>query len=234
MKISARATRHLQIFAAVGVPIIVAAVLLQEIRQPFSPARLAAKGAVPFAALLPALLLLPAGALRATGSAVLALSAMGAATLSCLAVFGVPLTAQVLLSLLALATPPDSGPLLVALGILGTAVVVRRWRGYGRSTSTSAADLAIGAAEAVYFGGFLLASTTHLGAWSWILVGVGLALSASSRGAPAWRALGGATAMVVITLWSESAYVAFLTHSALLGSRGLRESSGVTMSSPIS
>ncbi len=217
MKITAHRSRTLQLATAVAVPMAVAVVLMQEIRQPFDPAKLAVKSAVPFAALLSALLLLPAGAVRASGSAALAIVAMGAATLSCLLVFGVPLTPQVLIQLLAL-TAPDLGPLLLALGILGTTVAARRWRGYRWAPWGSAADLAIGAAEAVYFGGFLLASTEHLGAWSWSLVGAGLALSARSRGAPPWRALGGAATVVVMILWSGSPYAAFLTHIALLGS----------------
>ena len=209
-------SRLLQL-AAVAVPIVVGAVLIQELREPFDPVRLAVKSSVPFAALLPAIVLLPAGTRRAVGAAAIAFSAMGLATWSCLAVFGVPLDREVLFSILAL-TRPDIGSLLLSLALLGVAVAVRRWRGTQWTIWGSLSNVAVGAAEAVYFGGFLLASTANLGAWSWSLVGTGLALSASLRGACLWRALGGAVAMVAITLWSGSPYAAFLTHLALLGS----------------
>lgn len=72
------------------------------------------------------------------------------------------------------------------------------------------------AGEALYFGGFLLASTQALEPSSWGLVGLGQMAAARARGVPAARATAGSVAMILMVLWSESTYVAFVTHLALL------------------
>ncbi len=199
------------------VPAAVGVALFVELRQPFDPVRLAVKSAVPFAALLPALALFPAGAARARLSAALELLAIGAVTAACLAVFGVQLRPTILLPLLLL-TRFEVAPFAVAVALLAVVVAIRSIRGNGLAAWGSASDLPIAGAEAVYFAGFLLASTTHLGGWSWSIVALGMALAATARGVSLQRAACGAAACVAMSAWSGSPYAVFVVHLALLGS----------------
>lgn len=199
------------------VPVVVGVALFAELRQPFDPVRLAVKSAVPFAALLPALVLLPAGSARVRLSLALELLAIGAVTAACLAVFGVQLRPTILLPLLQL-TQFEIAPFAAATALLAVVVAIRSIRGNGLAAWGSASDLPIAAAEAVYFAGFLLASTTHLGLWSWSIVALGMALAATARGSSLLRAAFGAAACVAMMVWSQSPYAVFAVHLALLGS----------------
>ncbi len=199
------------------VPVAVGIALFGELRQPFDPVRLAVKSAVPFAALLPAVALFPAGTARARLSAALELLAIAGATAACLAVFGIQLRSTILLPLLLL-TRFEVAPFAVAAALLAVVVAIRSIRGNGFAAWSAPSDLPIAAAEAVYFAGFLLASTTHLGGWSWSIVALGMALAATVRGVSLLRAAFGAASCVAMTVWSESPYAVFVVHLALLGS----------------
>ena len=210
-----RRTRAIQLVMAFGIPLAFTVGLVAVLWQPFDPIRLAIKSGVPFAVLLPTTLLVPSR-VRGVAAAALVLPTMALVTWVCLAVFGVRANWDILLPLLAL-TQLHPSSLLLALGLLGMIIAVRRWSGHAFAPWGSVADLLIGAGEAIYFGGFLLASTATLGLWSWGLIWTGLVLSAKVRQVPLWRAVAGASAFVGAMVWSGSPYSAFLTHIALLG-----------------
>jgi hypothetical protein len=72
--------------------------------------------------------------------------------------------------------------------------------------------LVVSAGEAVYFGGFLLGSTAHLGLWSYAIVPLGQALAAAVRGMPLRQGILGAYALVAMIAWSGNSYLGVLVH----------------------
>lgn len=207
----------LRALVALAIPLGVAIAGVAVLQQPFDSLRLATKSAIPFAALVPAALLLRRGAPFDVASVVLLCAATVGATLACIAVFGVPLDVRVLVPLLSLERTDQ----VLIVGLLAAAVALFRWRVRGEA-GPSPADALVALVESIYFGGFLLASTAPLGIGSWALVGAGLVLSALVRGAPAPRALVGATAFVGVMLWSGSPWAGCLAHAALLNAPASR------------
>lgn len=190
--------------------------LAAVVREPFTPLRLALKGIAPAVATLPIALALPAGRLRSGAVATISVIAMTLLTALCLAVYGVPMRADVLLPFLAL-TPPALGPVVMALTLLAgmTAAGLR----FDRISmpARSVVEVLLAAAETVYFMGFLLGATRSMGPGAWALVAAAQVLSVLGRGVPARRAIWGSAAVVAAALWSGSPYVAFLVHLSLLG-----------------
>jgi hypothetical protein len=138
------------------------------LREPFGPLRLLTKGVAPIAVALPALAILPPGGVRRGLLSALSVATMGALGGLCLGVYGIPLTPEVLLPLLGLAQPPLTPTLFAFSGLVGMTLLSFRYS-WAPSPARTMPDLLLAAAESTYFGGFLLASTTHLGVWSWAL-----------------------------------------------------------------
>jgi hypothetical protein len=194
----------------------VAAGIAIHLREAFGPLRLGFKAAVPFAILAPILTWMPSNAgwrLAAFG----AIAAMVATTGACVAVFGLPLQAGILVPFLGL-DRLELMPLAVALTVAATAVALRPAHDRWSVRTLRPSSLALAGAESVYFVGFLLASTANLGLESWVLVGGGVLLAAISRGVSPVVGVAGAAAFVAMGLWSSSPYAASLIHLATLSS----------------
>lgn len=196
------------------VSIAVAAGLAFQLREAFGPLRLGFKSAVPFAIMAPVLTLLPSrvGWRLATSGAVVA---MAATTWACVAVFGVPLQASILVPLLGLDRVALT-PLAVAALVWVAAIAVRPALDGWSPRRLRPSSVLLAGAESVYFVGFLLTSTAHMGAESWALVGGGVLLAALARGVSPAVGVAGAAAFVAVGVWSSDAYAASLVHLAAL------------------
>ena len=193
---------------------VVAAGVAIHLREAFGPLRLGFKSAVPFAIMAPILALVPSDTgrrLAASGAVV----AMVATTWACVAVFGLPLQAGILVPFLGL-DRIEFTPLVVAAIVLATAVALRPAHDRGPLRGLRPSSLLLAGAESVYFVGFLLTSTASLGVASWTLVGGGVLLAAISRGVSPRVGVAGAAAFVAMGVWSSSPYAAGLVHLAAL------------------
>ncbi|MFQ5512870.1 MAG: hypothetical protein ACE5FG_00415 [Myxococcota bacterium] len=204
-----------ELAAGIAFPAMVALALVLLLREPFGPLRLAVKSAVPLAALVPAALWQRAGRGRTTLRALAVLAAVTTATLSCVAVLGVPLRTDVLIPFLGLSLP-GLKPLLIAVPLLLASVALRLARSGSPRGILTPGELLFAIGESVYFAGFLLTSTQGLGVWSWSIVGSAQLAAASLRGVAPLRALLGSVSLVSMMLWSGTTYGALLVHLALL------------------
>jgi len=202
--------------AALVVPIVVGASLLWQLREGFGLPRLAAKSLLPFATLVPLAAWLASRRLRDLAGTLLLIATATTAVVACFAVFGLPVHATTLAPLLGVGTP---WLLALALGValLVTALRARLIMGSLRD-SRIVTDSLLAVVEGVYFGGFLIGATGHLGLPAGLLVAGGQLLAASARGVPFGRALVGSGALVLVALWSGSAHAAIAVHLLLLGS----------------
>ncbi len=197
--------------------VVVGCVLATVLPQPFGPLRLFAKGLAPIALVLPLAVALPVGVFRSGAIALVSVSAMVLLGAACLAVYGVPLSLDVVVPLLALAAPKP-GPFLAAVFLVGATALLGSLYRWAPPPVRTLPGFAVAAAEAIYFAGFLLLSTRDLGPWSWVGVFSFQLLAASVRGVPAPRAAMGSLAVLAAMLWSGSTVIAFLVHLSLLGS----------------
>jgi len=205
---------------ALAVPILVGILFARYLREGFGPARLAAKSLLPFAALLPLAIFVPADPPRRVISTGLVACVGWAAMVTCVAMFGMPLDPQILAAFFRVIRPELLLGALAAATALGLA-----WSWIARravaplETGTNAV---FAVTEGVYFGGFLLGGTGHMEAWLTLpLIAAGQALVAGVRGVPAWRALLGAAVLVAAAVWVGNAYAAIAVHLVLLGSPAL-------------
>ena len=199
----------------------VAVGVIVQLHEEFGLLRLGFKIAVPFAVMAPILTLvgLDVGRRWATSSAVVA---MVATAWACVAVFGLPLQADVLVPFLGL-DRIDLQTMVVAVIVLVTAVSLRpSQEGWSPRMMLRPSALVLAGAESVYFVGFLLMSTANLGVESWALVGGGVLLSAISRGVSPRVGVAGAAAFVAMGVWSSSPYAASLVHLVALSPTGRR------------
>ena len=212
-----RRLRRLAVVAAsLGLPALVAVVLAQHLREGFGMTRLVAKSLLPFATLLPLAVLLRPRALRQALGMGLVASTAGGAMVLCYAVFGTPLEPGVLAGLYRLHAPHLAG--LALLASLAVVALRAGWAGARWWGLPVLSDALFAGVEAVYFGGFLLGATGHLGLPALLAVAGGQALVAGARGVGLGRALGGAAVLVVVAWASASAYAALAAHLLLLGS----------------
>lgn len=204
--------------AALAVPVVVGVLIAEHLREGFGMFRLAAKSLLPFATLIPLTAWIARRPLRDAAGTALLIATATTAMVSCYAVFGLPLDAQALAPLLGVKTP---GWLALAVGValILAALRARMVAGSLRSTRIIT-DGVLAVVEGVYFGGFLIGATGHLGPIAGLLVASGQLLAASARGVPFGRALLGSGALVLAALGTGSAYAAIAVHLLLLGSPG--------------
>ncbi len=217
--------------AAIAVSVAVGASVLWQLREGFGLPRLAAKSLLPFATLVPLAAWIASRRLRdAAGTLVLSVTAT-TAMVACFAVFGLPIDASVLAPLLGVEAPRL---LVLALGVAVLLASVRAWTFAGSlQDSRIVTDSLFAVIEGVYFGGFLIGATGHLGLPAGLLVAGGQLLTASARGVPLLRAFVGSGTLVLVALWSGSAYAAIAVHLLLLGSSGVWQRRGrISESSP--
>ncbi len=186
------------------------------LREPFGPLRLFVKAIAPVAAVLPAAAVFSAGSSRRAAVAASIVVASAVLTGVCLMVYGVPLNREVLLPMLGV-VPPRPAPLFAGVALLAGLALAGLRYAWAPLPARTIPDLLVAVGESLYFGGFLLLSTPHLGAWSWGLVGLALVLAARIRGVSLPRAIAGSAMLVAAVVWSESAYMALLVHIAVLG-----------------
>lgn len=205
--------------AAIAVSIAIGASVLWQLREGFGLPRLAAKSLLPFATLVPLAAWIASRRLRdAAGTLVLTVTAT-TAMVACFAVFGLPIDASVLAPLLGVEAPRL---LALALAVALLLASVRAWTLAGSLREPRIiTDSLFAVVEGVYFGGFLIGSTGHLGLPAALLVAGGQLLAARARGVPLGRAFVGSGALVGVALWSGSAYAAIAVHLLLLGSSGM-------------
>jgi len=208
--------RLLRLTVTTGIAVGVGLAVAEVLREPFGPFRLFIKAIAPIALALPVTAMLPMGTLRARVAALVAVTTMCILTALCLGVYGMPLRADVILPILAL-TRPEPVPFLAGLSLLLGVVILGRQYSWAPRPARAIPDVLVAAAEAVYFGGFLIGATQNLGPLAWATVAAALALSGRIRGVPTRRSVLGAAVFVGGMLWSESSYVAFLAHLSLLG-----------------
>ncbi len=208
--------RQVTRLVVLAIPVLVGALVLHHLREGFGFSRLAAKSLLPFATLVPLTAWIASRRLReAAGTALLLATATGA-VVSCYAVFGLPVDAAALAPLLGVKTPQW---LVLTLAAAWCFAALRTWRSSGSwRDARIVTDGLLAVVEGVYFGGFLLGATGHLGLPAALLVATGQLLAASARGVPLDRGLVGSVGLVAASLATGSAFAAIAVHLLLLGS----------------